>query len=58
MDPEEGVDDEYKSVHNKVFTWKFIRGVAENDLTKLSSFNNKEKPCDIEYLALEYVSEE
>lgn len=56
MDPDEGVDDEFKAINDTVYPWKFIRYVAENDLLKLTSFNNKEKQCDIEHLALEFVS--
>jgi hypothetical protein len=53
MDPDEGVDEEYKSTNDKVFTWKLLRRIAENDLSK---FNNKDRSYDIEQLALEYVS--
>lgn len=53
MDPDEGVDEEYKSTNDKVFTWKLLRSIAENDLSK---FNNKERSYEIEQLALEYVS--
>lgn len=53
MDPEEGVDEEYKSTNNPVLTWQLLRSISENDLTK---FNNKDKNYDIEQLALEYVS--
>jgi len=52
MDPEEGVDEEYKSTKNPVLTWQLLRSISENDLTK---FNNKDKNYDIEQLALEYL---
>ena len=48
MDPDEGVDEEYKSTNDKVFTWKLLRSIAENDLSK---FNNKERSYEIEQLA-------
>lgn len=51
MDPEEGVDEEYKSTNDKVFTWQLLRSIADNDLTK---FMNRD--YDIEQLSLEYVS--
>lgn len=53
MDPDEGVDDEFKSINDKVFTWKMLRSIAENDLSK---FINPNKSYEIEDLALEYVS--
>lgn len=52
MDPDQGIDDEYKHYNDKVFTWKMLRCIAENDLTK---FNNNAKSYEIEQLALEYV---
>lgn len=52
MDPEEGVDEEYKSTHDKVFTWQLLRSIADNDLTK---FMNRD--YNIEQLSLEYVRE-
>lgn len=52
MDPEEGVDEEYKSTNDKVFTWQLLRSIADNDLTK---FMNRD--YNIEQLSLEYVRE-
>lgn len=54
MDPEQGVDEEYKATNDKVFPWQLLRGIAENDLNK---FDNKTRSYDIEQLSLEYVSE-
>lgn len=53
MDPEQGVDDEFKNHRNTLFTWKMLKLISENDLTK---FNNESRSYDIEQLALEYVS--
>lgn len=54
MDPDQGIDDEAKATHDKVYTWQMLRSIAENDLSK---FIRQDKNYDIEQLALEYVSQ-
>lgn len=52
MDPDEGVDDQYKSTNDKVYTWKCLRTIAHDNLMR---YNNQAKCYDIEHLTLEYV---
>jgi hypothetical protein len=40
MDPEEGVDDMYKSTNDKVYTWKCLRTIAQDNLMR---YNNQAK---------------
>jgi len=48
LDPEQGVEDEYKKRNDPIFIWKFMRLVAEADLTKFHNKLAKDKvPAEI-----------
>ena len=36
-DPEQGVEDEYKHKHQKLFSWRMLRAVAEVELNVASA---------------------
>ena len=33
IDPEQGVEDEYKNKHNQLFCWRMLKLIAQVDLT-------------------------
>jgi hypothetical protein len=61
MDPEQGVDDEYKKKHNPSYCWKFYRNVSLNDVRMLDSSQCKDdkevngKKLRLEETAIKFV---
>jgi THO complex subunit 1 len=47
LDPDEGIEDEYKSVNDPVFSWRFLRMVS---FSKIEELSNDSKP-NIEAIA-------
>lgn len=36
LDPEQGIEDEYKNKHNQLLSWRMLRAIAETDLKNFS----------------------
>lgn len=44
LDPEQGVEEEFRKLNSDLYTWKFFRSVAINDLDKMDQGTFKNKP--------------
>ena len=41
MDPDQGIEDEYKNKHSQVFSWRFLRALSFVDLVCFHPENQK-----------------
>jgi len=57
MDPEEGIEEEYKEKNDKLYKWKALRLVARQNLQVFSDTIDKAEG-DLEYAVLKLYPEE
>lgn len=45
LDPEQGIEEEYKNKHNQLFCWRTLRSLAEVDLRNFSGEGQASLPA-------------